>query len=96
MKKLKRYLLSICATTLCALAAIVPVSATVVSASGGTWNYGVNETVVWSNYYHASKVHKSSVIGYTTHSSAWTSPKYWSYSSASKSGFTNKAYYDIR
>lgn len=96
MKKLKKYLVSSCATMLCALAAIAPVSAAVVSVSGGTWNYGVDDKQVWSNYYHASKVHKSSVIGYTTHSSAWTSPKYWSYSSASKSAFTNKSYYDIR
>ncbi|MFT4217246.1 MAG: lactococcin 972 family bacteriocin [Micropruina sp.] len=41
-------------------------SATVVSAGGGTWDYGVTNLLPstnWSNYYHGSKKHGSSVEG---------------------------------
>lgn len=35
-----------------------------VSVSGGSWSYGVSNGRVYSNYYHGSKRHYSSVINY--------------------------------
>lgn len=40
--------------------------ATVVSVGGGTWDYGIMSVLPgtnWSNYYHPSRVHGSSVTG---------------------------------
>jgi hypothetical protein len=63
-------------------------NATVVSAEGGSWDYGTGGGKVWSNYYHPDVTHKSSVKngfgkfvesawltkGYTTYASTGWSP----------------------
>ncbi|MFI5709838.1 lactococcin 972 family bacteriocin [Kribbella sp. NPDC051620] len=42
--------------------AAVPALASVAYPGGGTWNYGTNQTSVYSNYHHPSATHKSSTI----------------------------------
>ncbi|RZB18740.1 hypothetical protein StrepF001_13335 [Streptomyces sp. F001] len=37
--------------------------ATVVSAGGGTWDYGAGTAIVWSDYYHGTKCHGSTAVG---------------------------------
>lgn len=70
---------------------------------GGVWDYGtkvvgINEKKVYSNYYHGSKVHKSSCsIGTTTVSSGWVSAGSTSYASATgKWSAETHAYYDYQ
>lgn len=60
--------------------------AAVVSAGGGTWDYGIQNLLPgmnWSNYYHSSRAHGSSVEGDV---GLVRSPNmaagYWSYASA--------------
>lgn len=61
----------------------VPALAAVAYPGGGTWNYGTNQTEVYSNYHHPSLRHGSSVInGYGEYrSSGCQSAKVWSYAS---------------
>lgn len=73
------------------------------NVGGGVWDYGtkavgVNQKMVYSNYYHASKTHKSSVsIGTTAVSSGWVSAGKTSYASATGSwGAETHAYYDYK
>ena len=63
--------------------AAVPALATVTYPGGGTWSYGTNSTEVYSNYYHPSNNHRSSVInGYGEYlSSGCKSPGVWAYAS---------------
>jgi lactococcin 972 family bacteriocin len=72
--------------------------ADVVPAGGGTWNYGRNNSIVWSNYLHNDKTHKSSVVNgdgdYQT--SPWTSKGNWSEASTRATWRGNKSYYDNR
>lgn len=49
-----------------ALCASMVVSATTVSVSGGTWNYGSNALNVWSRYYHPTSDHHSTCKGILT------------------------------
>lgn len=38
---------------------------------GGTWNHGVNSSIVWSDYYHGSTCHGATSVGtYTDRASA--------------------------
>lgn len=66
-------------------AAATPALATTVSAGGGTWDYGVNNNggSVWSNYWHTSAKHGSSVQnGYgEIERSACVGADRWSYAS---------------
>ena len=71
------------------------------NVGGGVWDYGtkavgVNKKMVWSNYYHGSKTHKSSCsIGTTASSSGWVKKGKTSYSSAVGTWTANThAYYD--
>ncbi|MEM5632504.1 lactococcin 972 family bacteriocin [Bacillus toyonensis] len=63
---------------------------------GGTWNYGTGGGSVWSNYYHGSKVHKSSVIGQYYYSSPWTNPGYTSYASAPDTAGVDESYWSVK
>ncbi len=81
-----------------AAAVAVPAFATVSYPGGGTWNYGVasDQSQVWSNYHHPSRVHRSSVInGYGEYySSACKSAGVWSYASLrARSGHADHAYW---
>ncbi|MCJ1783505.1 lactococcin 972 family bacteriocin [Mammaliicoccus sciuri] len=69
-----------------------------VNVDGGSWNYGVSDTYVWSNYYHGKKAHYSTVIGANKFSSGYTPKGRWSKaSSVRRPGWqiwkANKAYY---
>ncbi|MDO4718697.1 MAG: lactococcin 972 family bacteriocin [Propionibacteriaceae bacterium] len=61
-------------------------SAVIVSAGGGTWNYGIANwlpSMNWSNYYHPSKKHGSSVTGDAgLVRSACVGKRSWAYASA--------------
>lgn len=78
-------------------------SAFAANVGGGVWDYGtkisgVNEKTVYSNYYHPSKVHKSScIIGTTASSSGWVGKGLTSYASATgKWTDQTHAYYDYQ
>ena len=101
MKKLKtRIGVLMLALTLVAGGAISVCAANV---GGGVWDYGtkvsgVNEKTVYSNYYHPSKTHKSSVsIGTTAVTSGWVSAGTTSYASAKGSwNAETHAYYSCK
>jgi len=64
---------------------------------GGTWDYGVGGGWVWSNYYHSTKVHRSSVQGAQYVDSGWKSPKVTSYAKApSRWYWVDHAYWDTK
>ena len=47
---------------------------------GGTWQYGTNLVKMWSNYWHTSRCHGSSVYTDTNKNvSVDIAPGYWSY-----------------
>lgn len=84
-------LLSMCVTVLA------------VDIDGGVWDYGTNITginrkTVYSNFFHPTKVHRSSVtIGTTYADSGWVLSKQTSYASAEGSwGDDTHAYYDYQ
>ena len=72
-------------------------SATSISVEGGTWSYGVGNTV-WSKYYHPKKIHGSSVINGNGFTDTDYNRKAGETSSASLqavNGVTDHAYYCI-
>lgn len=73
------------------------------NVGGGVWDYGtkisgVNKKTVYSNYFHPTKTHKSSVtIGTHYASSGWVSKCVTSYASATGGWMdTTHAYYDFK
>lgn len=76
--------------------AIAPVAAATVSVAGGTWDYGVNDKIVWSYYQHTKKEHKASVEGFLPATSGWKKPGVKAKAEAPKSAWTNRSYYDVR
>ena len=94
--KLKTKITSIVTTFILAVTAIVPIAAATVSVAGGTWDYGVNDKIVWSYYQHKSKEHKASVEGFLPASSGWKNPGVRAKAEAPKSAWTNHSYYDVR
>ncbi|MFF3863259.1 lactococcin 972 family bacteriocin [Streptomyces sp. NPDC002209] len=76
--------------TLVAAAATPALAANV---SGGLWDYGVTDSVVYSNYLHKDKCHGSSVQGSFFSSSGDVDAGDWSYASAGKAWSGNKSYY---
>lgn len=71
--------------------------ATTKSASGGTWQYDATGTVNYSNYYHPSGLHRSSVANpdYGTVRSKDEPGGRWSYASEGVAIMGNKAYYNL-
>lgn len=64
---------------------------------GGKWDYGTGGGKVWSNYYHGSKVHKSSVQGAYYYDSGWKSAGVTSYASATDRAFAvDYSYWDVQ
>jgi lactococcin 972 family bacteriocin len=61
---------------------------------GGVWNYGTGGGIVWSDYYHGSKTHRSSVDGAYYYSSPWTSAGYWSIADAPDTSGVDYSYWD--
>lgn len=92
--KLKTKIVSTATTLILAITAIVPPAT--VSVAGGTWDYGVNDKIVWSYYQHTTKEHKASVEGFLPATSGWKKPKTLAKAEAPKSAWTNHSYYDVR
>ncbi len=59
-----------------------PALATIRSVGGGTWDYGTGGGRVWSNFYHGSRDHASSVQGETYMTSRCMPKGYTSYARA--------------
>ena len=81
-----------------ALVAAVPVAAfaTTKQVSGGTWNYGANATTNYSNFYHPSRLHRSSVENcYGLVRSADRAGGFYSYASESVCLSGNQAFYNV-
>lgn len=68
--------------------------ATIEYVGGGTWDHGVNSSIVWSDYYHGSRCHGSSVQG-TYYEKDYASAGYWSIADAPSRPFVaDRAWYD--
>ncbi|MGN0273219.1 MAG: lactococcin 972 family bacteriocin [Chordicoccus sp.] len=83
------------------IGSVAPVYAA--NVGGGVWDYGTTivsptQKKVYSNYYHPTKKHKSSVsIGTTAATSGWVSKGQTSYASATgKLTAETHAYYDYK
>lgn len=80
-------------------AALAPAMAIVVGVGGGTWNYGTGSGMVWSNYHHPSKWHRSSVInGWGQYRTSGCVPAgYWSFASLRENpNAVDQAYWNDR
>lgn len=68
------------------------------SVGGGTLYHGVTFTKCYSNYYHATKTHMSSAMNGKGDivKSNWTSARYTSYASVSRTLTGNQAFYSTR
>ena len=67
-----------------------------VKVAGGTWSYGTNPKVVYSNFHHPSRCHGSSARTYNgliTARSPRTAAGKWSYAQVRRSTDTNEAFY---
>ena len=67
-----------------------------VKVAGGTWSYGTNSKVVYSNFHHPSRCHGSSARTYNgliTAPSPKTAAGKWSYAQVRRSTDTNEAFY---
>ena len=67
-----------------------------VKVAGGTWSYGTNSKVVYSNFHHPSRCHGSSARTYNgliTARSPKTAAGKWSYAQVRRSPSTNEAFY---
>lgn len=63
-------------------------------AEGGSWQYGDNGFRAYSNYWHASKTHGSSVsAGNKTSTSICTARNKWSYAQVNMPGTSAPAYH---
>lgn len=61
MKSIKK---AVCALLIATcLSAGMSVSATRVSVGGGSWDYGSNAAIVWSEFYHQNRDHHATVKG---------------------------------
>ncbi|WP_368502222.1 lactococcin 972 family bacteriocin [Corynebacterium sp.] len=74
--------LSIVAATAATLSIMSAAPAMAIPASGGDWVYGSNNSRVWSNYWHPSVWHASSVQGLWRGDSGCQPPHAWANSSA--------------
>lgn len=75
--------LTIAATTgIISLGIAIPAFATVEYPAGGVWDYGTENGIVYSDYYHPTSWHKSSVKTSSVFSSPCTAKGYWSKASA--------------
>lgn len=66
------------------------------TVTGGTWSYGTNSKVVYSNFHHPSRCHGSSARTYNgliTARSPRTAAGKWSYAQVRRSPSTNEAFY---
>lgn len=61
---------------------------------GGTWNHGFSNGQVFSNYYHGSRCHSSTVWNGKYHGSGPTRAGNWARASAPDSWRIDKAYWN--
>ena len=101
--RIKKFMSMMLVAGLLVTSSAVPTLAASANVSGGIWSYGtsvvgLNQKRVYSNYYHASKTHKSSAsIGTRTSTSGWTSAGVTSYASAvGKWGDETHTYYNTK
>lgn len=59
-----------------------PALATIAYPEGGIWDYGTGGGIVWSDYYHGSRCHGSSVQGQYYYRSPNTAAGRWSIADA--------------
>ena len=63
---------------------------------GGTWEQGIQNDTVISNFLHNKHKHGSTAVGVRKVFSGWRDPGVWSKASVAKSGFGgNKTYYSF-
>lgn len=79
--RFEKPLKTLVASAVMVVATAAPALAVTKEVGGGTWDYGATDRTVWSNYYHSSKNHGSSVLnGYNeTERSACVGRNKWSY-----------------
>jgi len=75
--------------------------AAVTSSKEGQWNQGMDRkygttTFVYSDYFHATKQHKSTAQGTAVDTSGWVVKGYWAKSEVMKASSGNKTNYDFR
>lgn len=95
---MKKFLVSSLAVTALAATAVLgaggAANATTQWPEGGTWIYDATGTTNYSNYYHSSAKHRSSVSNRLgTVRSADAARGYWSYASQTVYTYGNNAYY---
>lgn len=102
VKEFRRRVVALAAAALMITATAAPAFAAV-NVDGGSWDYGTSiagwgQKKVWSNYYHDTRVHKSSCyLGTLKAESGWTVPKQTSFSSVQGDwGSTGQSYYDVK
>lgn len=80
-----------------ALVLLVPgvLASTTQHAGGGVWTHGFSNGQVFSNYYHKSKYHASSVYGTQYISSGKTKKGVTAKASDTKAWYGNKAFYKV-
>lgn len=94
---MKKFFITLLLTIIIASGAGI-VKAYQVNVDGGSWNYGVSDTYVWSNYYHGKKAHYTTVQGRRWASSGYTNRGRWAKVSAESNPRwqiwrVNKSYY---
>lgn len=76
----KKYLLML-VTVLTGLGVVTAVSAATQYPDGGVWTYGPTNGGAFSNYYHGSKYHSSTVV------SRWNSNSHKAYANAGQTSY---------
>ncbi|MFD7405177.1 lactococcin 972 family bacteriocin [Streptomyces sp. NPDC059866] len=93
MVNIKRGIKLAAVTGALVVAGAAPAMATVVSAGGGTWDYGAGTAIVWSDYYHGTKCHGSTAVGEYIDSDEAAKGS-WSFAQADVALSGNKSYWN--
>ncbi|GGC55534.1 hypothetical protein GCM10011410_04880 [Hoyosella rhizosphaerae] len=80
------------------MGAVGVAAAAIVNVDGGTWNYGVSSSKVWSYYQHHQKEHRASVSNGDGNyqDSWWKAPGVEARAETYATWSGNKSYYDVR
>lgn len=97
MKRAGRYVVILALSAAVTLGAVSPASAVKEKVGGGSWEHGFSGVMVYSNYYHSTKTHRSSVTTqFDYYSSGWKSAGLVSYASLQSSLQGNQANWDVQ
>lgn len=97
MMKMKKAAVKLALCGIALGSTILPVFAAREEVGGGTWTYGVDDTMVFSYYQHNKKVHSSRVIGFVEVSSGWKNPKIEAIAESRKSYIGgNQAFWNVK